>query len=144
MYRGVLWSGHSVTGPIRSRSDRTTVRRRRMASCTSAAGWTVLITAPLVSIAQNTEQTDAPRPGLVPNKAIPTDETWKLGNDVVQSLCQFEALIANEVTAKLEEVTDGYASISIGGRASGIELGALAKVTISARAKYEILAKRLV
>jgi len=82
--------------------------------------------------------------GVLPSKAVPTGERWKVGNETVQALCQFEALVTNEVTAKLDEVADGFASISIGGNASGIELGALAKVTISGRAKFEILAKRLV
>jgi hypothetical protein len=82
--------------------------------------------------------------GVLPQAAVATGDSWKLGNDVVQALCQFEALISTELTAKLDEVADGYASISIGGKASGIELGALAKVTVSARARYEILPKRLV
>jgi hypothetical protein len=82
--------------------------------------------------------------GVLPHVEVATGDTWKIENYVAQSLCQFEALISSELTAKLDEITDGYASISIGGKASGIELGALAKVTVSARAKYEILPKRLV
>jgi hypothetical protein len=82
--------------------------------------------------------------GLLPSNDVTTGDSWKLSNDVAQALCQFEALISTELTAKLDEVADGFASISIGGKASGIELGALTKVTVSARAKYEILPKRLV
>ncbi len=54
------------------------------------------------------------------------------------------ALISHELTAKLEEVSDGFATITVGGKATGIELGAMVKLTISARARYEILPKRLV
>lgn len=82
--------------------------------------------------------------GVLPARDVRTGESWKLSNEAVQSLCQFGALISNELTAKLDEVADGFASISIGGKASGIELGAMVKLTISARARFEILPKRLV
>ena len=82
--------------------------------------------------------------GLLPQSDVRTGDTWKLSNETVQSLCQFGALISNELTARLDEVADGFATITIGGKASGIELGALVKLTISARARYEILPKRLV
>lgn len=83
-------------------------------------------------------------PGLLPQRSCAVGDSWKVGNDVVQALAQFEALISNEITAKLERVADGFAEISMGGKATGIELGALVKVTVSASARYEVLAKKLV
>ena len=82
--------------------------------------------------------------GLLPEKEVKVGDSWKLPNEVVLALGQFEALIAHEITAKLESVDDGFAVITIGGKAQGIELGALAKITVSASARYEILRKRLV
>jgi hypothetical protein len=82
--------------------------------------------------------------GVLPDKEVRTGDTWRLPNEAVQALCQFDALINHDLTAKLDEVADGFASISIGGKASGIELGALVKLTVSAKVKYEILPKHLV
>ena len=82
--------------------------------------------------------------GLLPDKEVTTGDSWKLTNETVQSLCLFEALITHDLAAKLDEVKDGFASISVGGKANGIELGAMVKLTISAKVKYEILPKRLV
>jgi hypothetical protein len=82
--------------------------------------------------------------GLLPQSSVSTGDTWKIRNETVQALCQFEALISHELTGKLDEVSDGFASISVGGKASGIEVGALAKITVSAKVRYEILPKRLV
>lgn len=83
-------------------------------------------------------------PGLLPQRSCAVGDSWKVGNEVVQALAQFEALISNEITAKLERVADGFAEVAIGGKATGIELGALVKVTVSASARYEVLTKKLV
>jgi hypothetical protein len=82
--------------------------------------------------------------GLLPQGEVKTGDTWKIRNESVQALCQFDALISHELTGKLEEVADGFASITIGGKASGIELGALTKITVSGKVRYEILPKRIV
>lgn len=82
--------------------------------------------------------------GLLPEKDVNVGDSWKLSNEAVQSLCIFEALISHDLTAKLEEIKDGFAAIVIGGKSSGIDAGAMVKLTISAKAKYEILAKRIV
>ncbi len=82
--------------------------------------------------------------GLLPQRSCVVGESWKIGNDIIQALAQFEALISNEITAKLERVAEGFAEISITGKTTGIELGALVKATVSASARYEILSKKLV
>lgn len=82
--------------------------------------------------------------GILPTSEVKVGDSWKLPNETVQAFCQFEALISNELTVKLEEVAEGFATFSIGGKASGIELGSLAKLTVSGRAKYEVLPRKLV
>jgi hypothetical protein len=82
--------------------------------------------------------------GILPRRACAIGDSWKISNDVVQALAQFEALISHDITARLVRVADGFAEISIGGKATGIELGALVKVTVSASARFEILPKKLV
>lgn len=81
--------------------------------------------------------------GLLPEKEVRAAESWRLPNEVVLAIAQFEALISHDLTAKLEEVADGHAIIMIGGKAQGIEMGALAKITVSGKAKFEILTRRL-
>src|SRR5439155_5983142 len=70
--------------------------------------------------------------GLLPGKEVKVGESWRLGNAAAQGLCQFEGLVANELTGKLAMVADGVAAFAIEGTASGIELGAQAKVTVIA------------
>jgi hypothetical protein len=82
--------------------------------------------------------------GLLPSKPVAVGDSWQIGNEVIQALAQFEALISQDITAKLERVADGFADISLGGKAMGIDMGALVKVTVSASARFEILPKKLV
>lgn len=82
--------------------------------------------------------------GLLPGKEVKIGDTWKLGNAAVQGLCQFEGLVANELTGKLATVTAGVATFAIEGTASGIELGAQAKVTVNATGRFDVAKKRLV
>src|SRR5262249_11956225 len=70
--------------------------------------------------------------------------SWKLSNEAVQSLCLFDGLISQNLSAKLDDLSDGFANISISGEAQGIELGALAKLSIVAKGRYELLPKKLV
>lgn len=82
--------------------------------------------------------------GLLPETDVKIGDTWRLPNHVVQALCQFEGLITNELSGKLDEVKDGFADMTISGKATGIELGALCKLDITAKVRYELLPKRLV
>jgi len=82
-------------------------------------------------------------PGLLPGQPVAAGETWKLANAVAQGLCGFDALIEQALTARLDAVTGDQAKITVSGTASGINVGAQAKLTVSASAVYDLKAKRL-
>ncbi|HZT82995.1 MAG TPA: hypothetical protein VFA26_22385, partial [Gemmataceae bacterium] len=81
--------------------------------------------------------------GLLPGKAAAVGDTWKIPNAVAQALCNFEGLTEQSLTGKLEEVQGDTARLSVTGTASGIEQGALAKLTIKATCRFDLKAKRL-
>ena len=81
--------------------------------------------------------------GLLPGRAVSTGETWKVPNGTAQALCSFEGLIEQNLVCKLEEVKDQVAHVAITGAATGIELGALTKLTIEATYHYDLNSKRL-
>jgi hypothetical protein len=81
--------------------------------------------------------------GILPGKGASINDTWKLPNATVQTLCLFEGLLSNELEAKLSEVKEGSAFISIEGKASGIELGAMVNLNVRALAKFDLLKGRL-
>src|SRR5262249_54343283 len=82
--------------------------------------------------------------GLLPGKAVAVGDTWKVANTVVQALCTFEGLTEQNLTCKLEEVKDNVARVSVRGTAAGIELGALAKLTIEGAYRFDLGARKLV
>jgi hypothetical protein len=81
--------------------------------------------------------------GLLPGKAVSVNDTWKVANGVAQALCDFEGLTAQDLTCKLEQVKDGVAHVSVTGTASGIDTGALAKLTIRASYQFDLKQRRL-
>lgn len=81
--------------------------------------------------------------GILPGKAIKAGETWKLPNLVAQSLCGLEGMTENKLEGKLEKISGELATLTIQGTASGVETGALIKLTIEAGATYDLQAKRL-
>src|SRR5262249_41051421 len=82
--------------------------------------------------------------GILPNKDVRVDDTWKVPNAVAQALCLFEGLVANELTGKLVAVQMGAAVVEVTGTAKGIELGAQATVKVNATGRFDMLKKRLV
>jgi hypothetical protein len=82
--------------------------------------------------------------GLLPGKAVAVGATWKLPNAVVQAVCSFEGLISQDLTCKLEGVENGVARFSISGPAKGIDLGAIAQLTIQSTCRYDLNLQRLV
>ena len=82
-------------------------------------------------------------PGLLPGRAVSVGETWKVPNTIAQALCSFEGLVEQNLVCKLEEVKDQAARVSITGSATGIDLGALAKLSIEACYHYDLNSKRL-
>jgi hypothetical protein len=83
-------------------------------------------------------------PGLLPGKEIRVGDTWKLANGIAQGLCNFEGLSEHSLTGKLESVTDTMAVFSVSGTASGIDDGAMVKLSVEATGKFDRAAKRLV
>jgi hypothetical protein len=82
--------------------------------------------------------------GLLPVKPVALGETWKVPSGVVQAACNFEGLADHDLTGKLEEVKDNVATFRITGKAAGIDLGAMVKVTVEATGRFDLAAKRLV
>ncbi len=82
--------------------------------------------------------------GLLPGKAVAVGETWKVSNTAAQALCGFEGLTEQALACKLEEVKDNVARISVTGTASGIELGALVKLTVQGSCRFDLGCKRVV
>jgi hypothetical protein len=83
-------------------------------------------------------------PGLLPGRAVSVGETWKVANPIAQALCNFEGLTEQSLVCKLEEVKDQVARVSVTGSATGIDLGALVKLSIEATYQYDVNAKRLI
>jgi hypothetical protein len=81
--------------------------------------------------------------GLLPNKTVKVGQTWKLANPVAQALCAFEGMTAQKLEGKLEKVSGGVATFQIAGTASGVEMGALVKLHITATCTYDVKAKRV-
>jgi hypothetical protein len=81
---------------------------------------------------------------LLPGKAVSVGDTWKIANPVVQTLCGFEGLTAQDLAGTLEVVKDGRAAISVTGNASGIILGAVVKLTVQAKCEFDLAQRRLV
>jgi hypothetical protein len=81
--------------------------------------------------------------GLLPGKEVTVGETWKVTNPVAETLCNFEGLTEQSLVCKLEEVKDQVARVSVSGSATGIDLGALTKLTIEATYQYDLASHRL-
>jgi hypothetical protein len=81
--------------------------------------------------------------GILPGKDVSVGETWKVSSNVVQALCNFEGLTEHTLTGKLETVTADTATFSLSGMATGIDLGAIAKLKIEATGRFDLKAKRL-
>jgi hypothetical protein len=82
-------------------------------------------------------------PGLLPGKPVTVGDTWKVPNAVVQALCNFEGLTEQDLSCKLEEVKNQVARVTLSGAATGIDLGALVKLSVQATYDYDLTAKRL-
>jgi hypothetical protein len=82
--------------------------------------------------------------GILPGKEVKVGETWKVPSSVVQALCNFEGLTEHTLTGKLESVTKETATFTLAGAATGIDLGAIAKVKIEAKGKFDLNSKRLI
>jgi hypothetical protein len=82
--------------------------------------------------------------GVLPGKNVAVGDTWKVDAGIVQALCNFEGLTEHALTGKLESVSADTATFSLNGSATGIDLGAIAKLKIEATGRFDLKAKRLV
>jgi hypothetical protein len=81
--------------------------------------------------------------GVLPGKEVAVGAAWKLSNSVVQALCGFEGLTEQDLVGKLEEVSGQTARLTITGTATGIDVGALAKLAIEATGTFNLNTHRL-
>jgi hypothetical protein len=82
--------------------------------------------------------------GLLPGKSVAVGDTWEVPNAVAQAVCNFEGLIDQKLTGKLEGVKDQGATFSITGTANGIDMGARVQLKVEATCTFDLAAKRLV
>lgn len=82
--------------------------------------------------------------GLLPNKEVEIGDTWSIRSACVQSFCQFDGLIDQNLKGTFKEVKEGLAILRIVGDASGIEAGAQVKQAIDATVEYDLLKSRIV
>jgi hypothetical protein len=82
--------------------------------------------------------------GLLPQKEVEVGATWKISDAVAQGLCSFEGITAQDLACTLEKVDGQIAHVSVKGSASGIDQGAMVKLTIDARYEYDLAKHRLV
>jgi hypothetical protein len=83
-------------------------------------------------------------PSLLPGKEVALGDTWKVANAAAQALCGFDGLVSHDLVCKLESVKDNLATISLGGTAAGIELGASVKLKVIATVRFDLEAHRVV
>lgn len=82
--------------------------------------------------------------GILPGKEVAIGDTWKVTNSAAQGICNFEGLTEHDLVGKLEEVKDDIARFKITGTASGIDMGALVKMSVTALGEFDLKTKRLV
>jgi hypothetical protein len=82
-------------------------------------------------------------PGLLPGRSVSVGDTWKVSNGTAQTLCNFEGLTEQDLICKLEDVKDQVGRIAVRGRATGIDLGALAKLTVEGTYQYDLNSRRI-
>jgi hypothetical protein len=136
---------------IKAGPDRTeqTLRAERRLQVAQRHNDQTLLYAPAGSLtreelALTSEQFDTlTLTGLLPQKEVEVGATWKISDAVAQGLCSFEGLTAHDLICKLEKVEDNIAHVSVKGTASGIDLGAMVKLTIDASYSYDLTQHRL-
>lgn len=76
--------------------------------------------------------------GLLSGKEAKTGETWKIPEQTIQSICNFEGIENHDVNASIIDIGSDNISIKIEGSAIGVESGAQVKSTISGKATFAI------
>src|SRR5262249_27026468 len=60
-----------------------------------------------------------------------------------QALCNFEGVTEQTLSGKLDEVKDDVAQFTISGTSNGVDQGALVKMEVTAKGRFDLKAKRL-
>jgi hypothetical protein len=76
-------------------------------------------------------------PGLLPGKDVNVGDTWAIANETVQAACLFDGLIKHDLVGKLVGVKDGVATVSVTGKAEGIEHGAIVRLSVAAECSFD-------
>lgn len=79
----------------------------------------------------------------LPGKSVKVGETWKLSSSVAQALCGLEGMTENKLEGKLTGVSGGEAKFAFSGTATGVESGALVKLTVEATGTFDTKAGRV-
>jgi len=82
--------------------------------------------------------------GLLPGKPVAVGDTWKVANGVAQALGNFEGLTEQDLTCKLEGCDAKTARVSVSGKVNGIDVGALARLSVTAAYRFDLSTNRLV
>lgn len=81
--------------------------------------------------------------GLLPGREVKPGDTWDVSPGTAQSVCLFDGLVRSDLKGTFGEVKDGAALFTITGTAEGVENGAPAKLTITARGTFDLAVKRV-
>jgi hypothetical protein len=80
------------------------------------------LTRPELDLVQATADTLA-LPGLLPEKPVKEGDRWFVSDEAAKALSDYDALAANRLEAKLEELTERSARIALGGDIRGAARG---------------------
>lgn len=83
-------------------------------------------------------------PGLLPARKVKIGETWDVANGAVQSLCYLDGLVGHTLKCTLQAVKGNVAEIAVSGTATGIDLGAAVKVTVTGKCEFDLQKGRIV
>ncbi len=82
--------------------------------------------------------------GLLPDKDVARNDSWKVSTEAAQALCHFEGLSSHDLSCKLDDVKGDTAFVSVTGTAAGIDLGAQVKLNIQATYQFDLKTRCLV
>ncbi|GIW80549.1 MAG: hypothetical protein KatS3mg105_2356 [Gemmatales bacterium] len=75
--------------------------------------------------------------GLLPQRSVKVNDTWKVDNGTAQILAHFEGLTEHNLSGRLEKVTGDEAHFRVTGTASGIEFGAWVEIKVDAACVFD-------
>lgn len=79
---------------------------------------------------------------LLPNKEVAVGGEWHVPILAAQALALVEGVVENKMTAKLEKVEKGVATLSVAGTLDGIQQGGEVKLEFRALIEYSLAEKR--